>query len=427
MAGSTTGTTERTNSIQTLLTTDMMYEAARTQIWGQFPKIAPEGELSGARKGRTINIRFQQRLPFNTDTINEKADITPRQVGDNKTAISIDEYGDAVQYSNFLTLIQMGDARKEIGKAIADQHVGSLDRLAGRQYYEGNTIVLRANGVSARSSLDSTNDVLSNSGVGMSFLAQGIAMLRGQGAPGFTSDSNGQAKYATVIHTALAQDLPETNGYLPALQYREGSMTLFNGEMGEIRGLRFTESVQGKVYPGAGTTAQAATTLSAAVSAGATSITVADATGISVGDFITLGTVEDGSTATTETYSAAVKRLETVMVLAVVSTTLTVAGMGYGAGDAQTPGLRYDHPSGEAVTEAALVAAIPVFGPESVMKAYAVPEGPFGHAVVSGPFDVLQRFHNVGWYFVGGWAKTMGLWTVRLEVATVKNSIVINE
>lgn len=424
---STTGTAERTNSIQTLLTTDMMYEAARTQIWGQFPRIAPEGELSGARKGSTINVRFQQRLPFNTDTINEKADITPRQVTDNVSAISINEYGDAVQYSNFLTLVQMGDARKEIGKAIADQHVGSLDRLAGRQYYEGNTVVLRANSVAARVNLDSTSDILSNSGVGMSFIAQGISILRGQGAPGFTSDSNGQAKYATVIHTALAQDLPETSGYLPALQYREGAMTLFNGEMGELRGLRFTESVQGKVYPGAGTAAQAATTITAAVSAGGTSFVVADATGISVGDFVTLGTVEDGSTATTETYSAAVKRLETVLVTGVSGTTITVAGMGYAAGAAQTPGLRYDHPSGETVTEAALVAAIPIFGPESVMKAYAVPEGPFGHAVVSGPFDTLQRFHNVGWYFVGGWAKTMGLWTVRLEVATAKPSIVIKE
>ena len=423
----TTGTAERLNSIQTLLTTDMMYEASRMQVWGQFPKIAPEGELSGARKGSTIDIRFQQRLPINTKELDEKADITPRHVGDNKTTISIKAYGDAVQYTNFLTLVQMGDARKEIGKAIADQHVGSLDRLAGRNYYQGNTVVLRANNVAARVDLDSTNDVLSNSGVGMSFVAQALAMLRGQGAPGFSTDGNGQSKYATVVHTAVAQDLPETNGYLAALQNREGAMTLFNGEMGDIRGLRFTESEQGKVYPGAGTAAQAATTITAAVSAGGTSIVVADATGLAVGNMITLGTLEDGSTITTEDQTAAVERLENVMITAVNGTTLTVAGMGFASGAAQTPGLRYDHPSGESVIEAALVAAIPIFGPESVMKAYAVPEGPFGHAVVSGPYDTLQRFHNVGWYFVGGWAKTMGLWTVRLEVACAKSSIVINQ
>ena len=423
----TTGTAERTNSIQTLLTTEMLYEAARMQVWGQFPKIAPEGELSGARKGSTIDIRFQQRLPISTETINEKADITPQQVGDNKTTISINEYAGSIQYTNFLTLVQMGDARKEVSKTIADQHVGSLDRLAGRQYYQGNTIVLRANNVAARVNLDATNDVLSASGVGMSFVAQALAMLRGQGAPGFSSDGNGQSKYATVVHTAVAQDLPETNGYLAALQNREGSQTLFNGEMGDIRGLRISESEQGKVYPGAGTAAQAATTITAAVSAGGTSIVVADATGLDVGNFITLGTLEDGATITTEDQTAAVKRLENVMITAVNGTTLTVAGMGYASGNAQVPGLRYDHPSGESVIEAALVAAIPVFGPDSVMKAYAVPEGPFGHAVVSGPFDSLLRFHNVGWYFVGGWAKTMGLWTVRLEVACAKSSIVINE
>lgn len=422
----TTGTADRSNSIQTLLTTDMVYEAARSQVWGQFPKIAPEGELSGARKGSTINIRFQQRLPANTNTINEKADITPRVVNDNVSAISINEYGDAVQYAEFLTLVQMGDARKEIGKAIADQQVLSLDRLAGRQYYEGNSYVMRANGVAARSSLDATNDTLKSSGVGMSFIASGIAALRGAGAPGFSSDGNGQEKYATVVHTSVAQDIPETSGYLPALQYG-GKMTLFNGEIAEVRGLRFTESAQGKVYPGAGTTAQGATTLSASAAAGATTISVTSATGFAVGDFLTLGTLEDGSTVTTENASAAVERLETVMVTAVSGTDLTVIGMGYASGAAQTPGLRYAHPSGEAVTEAAQVAAIPIFGPSSVMKAYAVPVGPFGQARVSGPFDTLQRFHNVGWYFVGGWAKTMGLWTARLEVACSQPTIVINE
>lgn len=422
----TTGTADRTNSIQTLLTTDMVYEAARSQVWGQFPKIAPEGELQGARKGSTINIRFQQRLPFSTDTINEKADITPRVVNDNVTAISINEYGDAVQIAEFLTLVQMGDARKEIAKAIADQQVGSLDRLAGRQFYQGNSMVVLANGNTARSNLDATNDTLKSSAVGMAFLTAATAALRTAGAPGFSTDGNGQENYATTVHTSVAQDIPETSGYLPALQYG-GKMTLFNGELATVRGIRFTESAQGKVYPGAGATAQAATTTTASASAGATTIDVTSAAGITVGDYITLGTVEDGATVTTETASAAVKRLETVLVTAVNTNTLTVIGAGYASGAAQTPGLRYDHPSGETVTEAAQVAAIPIFGPSSVMKAYAVPNGPFGTAVVSGPFDILQRFHNVGWKATVGWAKTMGLWTVRLEVACSTPTIVYNE
>ncbi len=422
----TTGTADRANSIQTLLTTEMVFEASRMQVWGQFPKIAPEGELGGARKGHTINIRFQERLPLSTDTINEKADITPRVVNDNVTAISINEYGDAAQYTEFLQNVQMGDARKEIAHAMAEQQVASLDRLAGRQYYEGNTVVLRANQVANRSDLDATNDTVKASGVGMSLFTSGMAMLRGAHAPGFSTDGNGQAKYATVVHTILSPDLPETAGYLPALQYG-GKMTLFNGELAEIRGLRFTESDQGKVYQSAGTVAQAATTLNGAVLKGATSIIVTDATGIAVGDFITLGTLEDGATVTTETASDAVKRLETVLVTAVDGTTLTVAGMGYASGAAQTPGLKYAHPTAEAVTEAAFVAAIPIFGPSSVMKAYAVPVGPFGQAVVSGPFDTLQRFHNVGWKATVGWAKTMGLWTVRVEVATSTKSIVVNE
>lgn len=418
-----TGTTERVNSLQELLSTDMQFEVARTQVWGQFPKVPEDGAIGGADAGQTVALRFQRRLPINTERIDEKADIVPRQFFDNRVDVTIHEYGDAVQTTKFGELITKGDLRSDAAKVVADQLVGSLDRMAGRMYYEGNEMVFRANGVAARVNLDSANDTLADTSVGMAFLARGTAVLRGAGAPGFRRDSDGLSHYATVIHSALAQDLPETSGYTSALTNREGSDWLFNGEIGEIRGIRFTESEQGKVYPGAGTAAQAATSLSAAVSEGDTSITVADATGLSVGDIITIGTLEDGSTITSEEDTV----VENVMITSVVSTTLGVVGLGYEDGDISGGGLRYDHSAGTSVIEADLVAAIPLFGPESVMKAYASEVGPFGMTKVTGPFDTLERFVNLGWYAVMGWNKTVRLWTVRAEVATQFPHLAINE
>lgn len=80
-----------------------------------------------------------------------------------------------------------------------------------------------------------------------------------------------------------------------------------------------------------------------------------------------------------------------------------------------------------AVTEGDDVAAIPIFGPKSVMKAYASEVGEFGETKVTGPFDTLERFVNIGWYAVMGWNQTRGLWTVRLEVATTRRHIAVNE
>ena len=414
----TTGTSDKSNSIQNLLTTDYVMESNRLKVWDQFPDLAPEGELEGARKGQTIDVRYIPRLPLATGTIAEKSDINPVAMSDNKFSVTINEYGNAVQDTEFLNLVQMGSAREEAVAVVSENKTSSMDRVVQR-VYNGGATVLRPSGVTARTDLDATNDTLLASGVGLGFVGNITAMLRGNYAPGFSSDGKNQQKYATVVHPIAGQDFRLANGFLPALQYREGQDTIFNGELGEFFGLRVAESPQAKIYQSAGTTSQAATTLSGAVSAGATSVVVASAAGIAVGDIITIGAVETGTTETAN--------LESVLVTAVNSTTLTVAGTGFSTGDVATPGLRYDHDNAAAVTEAAFVAAIPVFGPNSVMKAYAVPIGPDGEVRVTGPFDSLGRFVNVGWYMVAGWARTRGLWLVRGEVATSGKTVMANE
>lgn len=420
----TTGSTDLTNSIQTILTVEAEYEAARTQVWGQFPMIPADGVISGPDAGRTVQLRFLPRLGIKTSVINEKADVTPELVGDKSVDVTIDEYGSAVQITKFAEIVLKGDVRSETAKRVAEQMVASLDRLAGRQYYEGNNFVFRANGVATRVLLDATNDILPDAGVGSSFLERGSTALRSARTPGFREDGTGIEFYSTVVSPVVRPDIVETAGYLSALQYQSGRDELFNGELGDVRGLRVMISEQGKVYPGAGTAAQAATTLSGSVAAGATTVVVTDATGLAVGDTITIGTLEDGATVTSETSASTT---ENVLITAVNSTTLTVAGLGYSSDGIDTPGLRYAHASGESVIEAATVAAIPIFGPESVMKAYASEVGEFGQSVVSGPYDVLQRFLNIGWYAVMGWNKTNGLWTARLEVATQFPHLVYNE
>jgi len=421
----TVGTAQTTNHIQTVLTQELKTEVGRQRVFDQLTKVAPESELGGAVKGTTVNIRFRRALPIQDSTLTEKADINPVTSTGLLIPVSINEYGNAVQLTHLSEIATHGDLRADLTAQIAENMVRSIDRVAGRLFYEGNDIVRRANGVTNRSDLDSTNDTLSASGVGMTFLAEAQTILRGAGAPGFGKTASGLDNYTAPIHTALVQDLPDTNGYIDALQQQSGREELFNGEVGTIRGLSFLETAQGKVYPGAGTTAQSATTIDAAAAEGAATISVASATGLAVGDHITIGTLEDGSTVTTETNTN-----ESVLITAVDGTTLTVAGYGYveaADGTITAGGLRFSHASGAAVTEAALVAAIPVVGPESIIKAFDVTVGPFGEAKVTGPFDRLGRFTNVGWYAVQGWAKSLPLWNVRLEVATASSHIVTNE
>jgi hypothetical protein len=139
---------------------------------------------------------------------------------------------------------------------------------------------------------------------------------------------------------------------------------------------------------------QSATTLSAAANAGATTVTVADATGIVAGNYITIGTVE------TESVSPGAN-LEQVMVTGVNSTTLTVQGVGNGT----NLGLRYAHASAEAVVEAYNVAGIPVLGKNSLLGAHSASTGRFGVPKYKEGLDLLDRVFYAGWYWYGGVAR----------------------
>lgn len=417
-----TGASERANSIQAILSAQITLEAERTTVWDQFTYTPEDAVLptGGRMAGQTVTLRFQESLPISTalSPIPEKADIDPQEFDDNVVSVTVDEYGNTAQPTEWARHITKGDLDKEIAEGMAENSVAVHDRLAMRQYI-GAPVHLFPNGNSAKSGLDATNDTLLSSSVGLSFLGQAQSMLRSRRVPGFNTDKDGRPKYSTVVHSLLMQDVPLTSGYLSALQMREGSDTLFNGEVMELNGLKFMESSQGKVYPSAGATAQAATTLNGAVSKGATSIVVTSATGLAVGDFVAIGAVETDNTDSVG--------IESVLITAVNGTTLTIAGAGYSTGDVATSGLRYAHATGVAVTEAATVAAIPIFGPKAVMKAYAGDLGAFGEARVTGPFDRLGRFKNYGWYSIVGWARTMGLWIIVPEVACAQNSILINE
>ena len=137
----TTGTGDKTNSIQNLLTTDFVMESNRMKVWDQYPDLAPEGQLDGARKGQTIDVRYIPRLPLATNTIAEKSDITPVTMGDNKFSVTINEYGNAVQDTEFLNLVQMGSAREEAVAVVAENKTASIDRVVSRVYNGGSTVL----------------------------------------------------------------------------------------------------------------------------------------------------------------------------------------------------------------------------------------------------------------------------------------------
>ncbi len=181
-------------------------------------------------------------------------------------------------------------------------------------------------------------------------------------------------------------------------------MNIYDGEVGQLAGIRFSESYNGKLYLSGGTTAQAAGVINGAIAAGDTTFTALNA-GLVVGDFVTVGALEA---------SVAEQVLITAVNAAVNASIITISGVG---NKSDNFGFRYAHVTGVATTEAAQVGAMVLQGPRSVGKAYSSITGPKGDLRVTGPFDAIGRFVNFSWYFIGGYGIVSQKWLLRLEFA----------
>ena len=141
---------------------------------------------------------------------------------------------------------------------------------------------------------------------------------------------------------------------------------------------------------------QSATTTTAAAAKGATTVYVTETTGLAAGSYVTLGTIE------TESVSPGAN-LEQVYITAASASSgagnITIRG----DGKANNFGLRFDHASGEAVTEAYNVAAIPLIGKESLIGIYGADTGMYGKPIEKlGTLDLMERMYYYSWYWYGG-------------------------
>ena len=204
-------------------------------------------------------------------------------------------------------------------------------------------------------------------------------------------DSGG---YVAIIPPALVYDIQQLTEW-KTVGYYQDKANIYADKVGKpftFGGITFIPSLMGRVYLGAGTPAQAATTLSAAANRKATTVVVASASGLAVGDYITIGTLESESVSPGA-------NLEQVKITGVNSTTLTIQGNAEGT----SFGLRFDHAAGESVIEAVNVAAIPIIGKDSLLGVYGADVGKEGEQI--GPDwsnDPMKRVSYWGWYWYGG-------------------------
>ena len=215
----------------------------------------------------------------------------------------------------------------------------------------------------------------------------------------------GRSMWNAVLPPSLYHDLRLGGNVVSAAIYQDKRIVL-NFELGEVGPFRLMSNPWAKIFYSAGAANASAvgTTLNGAVNALAKTVEVASAANIVVGQKLLIGTIE-----TANTHYAT---NEQVKVGSVVSTTIGVLGSGANGG------LRFDHASGETVSNADNVYPAVFGGPASMAKLYDLSIGEFGQIVGPKVDGTLDQFKSIGWKFYGNYGRWVEPWILRGEFAS---------
>ena len=216
-------------------------EAQASLVHDQFAQKRPIPKNSG----KTIEFRKFASLPKALTPLTEG--VTPDGKSLNVTAITatVAQYGDYITQSDVLELTTIDNTILEATKLLGRQAGLTLDTITRNILHSGTNVTycpkVAADGteteVTSRSGLDNTCQLT------VKVIQQVVAKLRGQNAPTI----NG--KYVAIAHPYVMYDLMRDPEWIEAHKYAKPE-NLYEGEIGEISGVRFVQTTEAKIYEG---------------------------------------------------------------------------------------------------------------------------------------------------------------------------------
>ncbi len=234
--GAATTSADMSSTMKTFYDTALLENARSEAVYGQLGK----QQSLPAHHGKTVEWRKWNTLPA-PDKLVEGVIPDGKKFGQTSINVPIAQYGEYVTVSDQLELHAVDDvilgATEEVGASMGKE----ADLLTRDAIMAGCTVVLFApNGSNTPSNVG---------GVGADNLftpdlvARAVTQLKKGNAP--TIDG----KYVAVIHPSVAYDLRKDEAWISYHQY-DASTEIFNGEIGELHGVRFVESNHAPVMEG---------------------------------------------------------------------------------------------------------------------------------------------------------------------------------
>lgn len=195
--------------------------------------------------GKTIEFRKFAALSKALTPLVEG--VTPDGKGLTVSTITatVNQYGDYITQSDVLELTSLDNTILEATKLLGRQAGLTLDTIVRNVLQSGTNVTYcpkvaddgAETAVTSRANLDNTCQLT------VKVLQQVVAKLRAQNAPTIGG------KYVAIIHPYVAYDLMRDPEWIDAHKYAKPD-NLYEGEIGEVAGIRFVQTSEAKIYSG---------------------------------------------------------------------------------------------------------------------------------------------------------------------------------
>lgn len=219
----------------------LLDEAQANLVHDQFAQKRP----IPANGGKIIEFRKFAPLAKATTPLTEGVTPDGKALAVTAVTATVAQYGDYITQSDVLELTALDNTILEATKLLGRQAGLTLDTVTRDILNAGTNVTycpkVAANGtetaVTARADLDTTSQLT------VKVVQQVVAKLRGQNAPTIGG------KYVAIIHPYVAYDLMRDPEWIDAHKYANPT-NLYEGEIGEIAGVRFVQTTEAKVFSG---------------------------------------------------------------------------------------------------------------------------------------------------------------------------------
>ena len=216
-------------------------EASANLVHAQFGQKRPIPKNGG----KTIEFRKFAPLAKAITPLTEGVTPDGKSLSVSTITATVSQYGDYITQSDVLELTALDNTILEATKLLGRQAGVTLDTVVRNVMQSGTNVTYcpkigeggAETAVTSRSGLDNTCQLT------VKVLQQVVAKLRGQNAPTI----NG--KYVAIIHPYAAYDLMRDPEWIDAHKYTNVG-NLYEGEIGEIAGIRFVQTTEAKIYSG---------------------------------------------------------------------------------------------------------------------------------------------------------------------------------